>query len=76
MCPEVGSGVKNRMEMHTIITLKKKGTSNRDVARQAGFDRKTVARYWAHYQDSLMGLEGAQDRGGREKQDSRLSGFG
>jgi len=59
------------MDMHTIITLKKKGTSNRDVARQTGFDRKTVARYWAHYQDSLIGIEGAQDV--RAAQDEAVS---
>lgn len=46
------------MDKHTIITLKLKGKSNREVARQTGFDRKTVARYWNKYTQSLADLEG------------------
>jgi transposase len=38
------------MEKNTIITLKLKGKSNREIARETGINRKTVARYWAEYQ--------------------------
>ena len=39
-----------QMEKNTIITLKLKGKSNREIARETGINRKTVARYWAGYQ--------------------------
>ena len=44
------------MDKHTIITMKLKGDSNREVARKTGFDRKTVARYWNRYQEDLTKL--------------------
>jgi len=42
--------VIEQMEKNTIITLKLKGKSNREIARETGINRKTVARYWAEYQ--------------------------
>jgi len=49
------------MEMHTIITLKTQGKSNREVSRITGFDRKTVARYWNAHQEYLVALGFADD---------------
>ena len=34
------------MDKNKILELKREGKSNRDVARETGFDRKTVAKYW------------------------------
>jgi len=42
--------VIEQMEKNTIITLKNRGKPNREIARETGIDRKTVARYWAEYQ--------------------------
>jgi len=42
--------VKNKMEKNAIILLKLKGSSNRKIQRDTGIHRKTVARYWAEYQ--------------------------
>ena len=39
-----------QMEKNTIVTLKLKGKSNREVARITGIHRKTEARYWTEYQ--------------------------
>jgi transposase-like protein len=39
------------MEKNTVITLKLRGKSNREVAREVGIHRKTVARYWKEYQE-------------------------
>ena len=44
-----GEGVKNIMDKHTIINLKRKGYSNRAVDRITGINRKTVAKYWNEY---------------------------
>jgi transposase len=38
------------MEKNAIIVLKLKGKANREIARETGINRKTVARYWAEYQ--------------------------
>ncbi len=40
------------MDKYTIITLKKKGLSNRQIAKQLRVDRKTVAKVWATYTDA------------------------
>ena len=45
---EVGE-VKNIMDKHTIITLKRNGHSNREIERITGINRKTVAKYWKEY---------------------------
>lgn len=45
------------MEKSTIVTLKNKGKSNREIARITGFDRKTIAKYWKLYQRQLMDLD-------------------
>jgi transposase len=37
------------MDKYTIIKLKEEGFSNREVARQTGIDRKTVAKFWKSY---------------------------
>jgi len=49
------------MEMHTIITLKRQGKSNREVARETGYDRKTIARYWGLHQSDLETLYTTDD---------------
>jgi transposase len=45
------------MEKRKIIELKEEGLSNREVARQTGFDRDTVSKYWNEYQRRLRQLE-------------------
>ena len=40
----------NQMEKNAIILLKLNGQSNREVSRNTGANRKTVARYWNEYQ--------------------------
>jgi len=47
------------MEKKDIIMLKEQGESNREVARQTGFDRKTVSKYWEEYRRKLQQLEEA-----------------
>ena len=42
-------GMKDIMEKHTIINLKRNGDSNRAVERKTGINRKTVAKYWNEY---------------------------
>lgn len=37
------------MDKYTIINLKLKGHSNREISRQHGIDRKTVAKYWNEF---------------------------
>ena len=39
-----------QMEKNAIILLKLKGQSNREISRNTGVNRKTVARYWNEYQ--------------------------
>jgi transposase len=45
------------MEKRKIIELKEEGHSNREVARQTGFDRGTVSKYWNEYRRRLQELE-------------------
>lgn len=45
------------MDKGAILKLKKKGLSNRKVARITGTDRKTVAKYWRLHCDDLSLLE-------------------
>jgi len=45
------------MEKNTIITLKLKGKSNRQIEREVGINRKTVARYWNEYQQLVGQLQ-------------------
>jgi transposase len=44
------------MDKNAIITMKAKGKSNREVARLAGVNRKTVAQYWSEYQQQVSEL--------------------
>lgn len=44
------------MDKHTIITLKRKGYSNREVAVMLNIDRKTVAKYWNDFNINLANL--------------------
>lgn len=44
------------MDKYTIIKLKESGLSNREISRQTGIDRKTVARYWEQYQKEISKL--------------------
>ncbi len=46
-----------QMEKNAIITLKLKGKSNRQIARDTGINRKTVARYWTEYRRLTEQLE-------------------
>ena len=39
-----------KLEKSEIINLKRRGKSNREVARITGFDRETVSRYWSECQ--------------------------
>ena len=48
--------VRNEMEVHEIIMLKKQGVSNREIARITKFDRKTISKYWNNYQRELENL--------------------
>ena len=43
-----------KMDKYTIIKLKEEGFSNREVARQTGIDRKTVAKFWKSYLEDLI----------------------
>lgn len=54
------------MEKHTIITLKKEGRSNREIARLCGMHRKTVAKYWNEYLKSNDELELAVALGSKD----------
>lgn len=49
------------MDRYTIINLKLKGISNREIAKQLSIDRKTVARYWNEYQKATCDLENCDD---------------
>jgi len=44
------------MDKRKIIELKEEGHSNREVARQTGFDRETVSKYWNEYRRRLQAL--------------------
>lgn len=41
------------MDRYTIIKLKERGYSNRQIAVQTGVDRKTVAKYWNEYSTAI-----------------------
>lgn len=49
------------MDKHTIIQLKLRGHSNRDIERITGHNRKTVARYWKQYERQRAELEHGGD---------------
>jgi transposase len=51
--PEVKKGVKDLMEKHTIIRLKQEGNSNRKVAEILRINRKTVAKYWNEFNETM-----------------------
>lgn len=42
--------VLKKMDRYSIINLKQKGISNRQISRELGVNRKTVARIWNAYQ--------------------------
>jgi len=44
------------MEKKKIIERKERGLSNREVARQTGWDRDTVSKYWNTYRQKLRQL--------------------
>ena len=48
----------NKMDKYTIIKLKLKGKSFRQIARDTGIDRKTISKYWKDYQINMERLEG------------------
>ena len=45
------------MDKHTIIQLKQKGKSNREVAAMIGIDRKTVAKYWNEFKETMGAMK-------------------
>jgi transposase len=49
------------MEKCSVIKLKQRGLSNRDIARQTGIHRKTVAKYWREHQEQLKALDDCDD---------------
>jgi len=49
------------MEKHTIITLKNQGKSLRQIAKDTGFSRRTVTRYWNEYQKQVAKLGDCDD---------------
>lgn len=49
-------GMVEHMDKRKIIALKEEGHSNREVARQTGFDRETVSKYWNEYRRLLQEL--------------------
>ncbi|XMB67080.1 IS21 family transposase [Mycoplasmatota bacterium zrk1] len=49
------------MDKFEVINLKRKGNSNREVARLLGINRKTVARYWNEYSMIENELDGTED---------------
>ena len=53
------------MDKHTIVQLKLRGHSNREIERMTGHNRKTVARYWKDYERNRASL--AQGDGAIER---------
>ena len=53
-------------ELHTIITLKNKGQSNRKIEKSTGIDRRTIAKYWSMHQEQLGQLENGDTRVAQE----------
>ena len=49
------------MDKSAIIKLKEEGNSNRKVEKMLKIDRKTVARYWNEYKESMQKLRYAKD---------------
>jgi DNA-binding transcriptional regulator YhcF (GntR family) len=41
------------MDKNEIITQKLRGRSNRDLAKDTGINRKTIAKYWQEYQQQV-----------------------
>jgi transposase len=60
------------MDKYTIIKLKEKGQSNRQIARQLGINRKTVNKYWNAYREDLRQLI-SQETDSKEVQESIIS---
>ena len=50
----------NKMDKYSIITLKKKGCSFRNIAKQLGIDRKTVSKIWHQYSNAKESLISSQ----------------
>ena len=42
-------GVLQMIDLYTIVNLKRKGLSNRQIARDCGWARNTVDKYWKRY---------------------------
>jgi len=59
-------GVIKLEELHTIITLKNKGQSNRRIEKATGIDRRTIAKYWSMHQEQLGQLENGDTRVAQE----------
>jgi transposase len=61
------------MEKNTIITLKLRGMSNREIERGSGVNRKTVAKYWQEYRGLVGQLELEPDKNIRPIQEQIIS---
>jgi transposase len=58
VCNNAFGGIKviSKMDKYTIITLKKKGISFRQIAKELEIDRKTVSKIWKTYQKAQLDL--------------------
>jgi hypothetical protein len=54
-------GVLSMKDKYTIIKLKEKGHSNREIQKMTDINRKTVAKYWSEYQAEVAGLKFAAE---------------
>ena len=63
------------MDKYSIIKLKEKGISNREIQRKTGIDRKTIASYWKEYQEKMdqLSSEGESEAKLREIQEQIVS---
>ncbi|MGI6560363.1 MAG: helix-turn-helix domain-containing protein [Saccharofermentanales bacterium] len=57
------------MDRYTIITLKNRGKSNRQIAKDLGINRKTVARYWNAFQKAHKAFNSGKPLTAKEIED-------
>ena len=60
----------NKMDKYSIITLKKKGSSFRQIAKDLGIDRKTVSKIWHQYSSAKESLISSQGQLNSLEQDA------
>jgi transposase len=61
--------VFKKMDRYTIITLKNRGKSNRQIAKDLGINRKTVARYWNAFQKAHKAFNSGKPLTAKEIED-------